>query len=926
MMPERWRQLEEIYHAASEKAAEDRRAYLDTACGGDGELRREVESLLARDREAEGFLESRMPEQPTVTMMLGAQIGPYRILTVLGKGGMGEVYRAHDSKLGRDVALKVLPKNFAQDAERLARFRREARTLASLNHPNIATIYGLEESGEETCLVLELVDGETLRGPLPVAKVLEYARQIVEGLEAAHRKGIVHRDLKPANIKVTPEGRVKILDFGLAKAVWGSDEKPLPDSKTATQYETVAGRIVGTPGYMSPEQARGQEIDQRTDIWAFGCLLYELLTGKRVFCGETLEDTISAVLEREPDWNAVPAKTPAKVRDLLRRCLEKDARRRLPKIEDARRAIEELQRRTRRWPLAIAAAVVLLVVGAFAWMRSSGGPADLSRWMQITRLPDSVTQPALSADGKMLAFLRGTNTFIGESELYVKLLPDGDPVQITHDKTRKMSPVFSPDGSRIAYTVLGPNSTWDTWTVPAFGGTPALWLPNAAALTWTGQQHILFSEIKTGQHMAIISALENRAGSRDVYVPPHEFGMAHRSYLSPDGRWVLIVEMNEVSYWLPCRLAPYEGSSPGKPVGPQGLCTSAAWSPDGKWMYFSAAAAVDEYHIWRQRFPDGKPEQITSGPTQEEGIAVSPDGQSLITAVALRQRPVWFHDRSGDHQISLQGYGSSPRLDMQNRKLYYRVNHGVATRQSGELWVSDLDSGRNEPVLPGFVVSNFDISDDGRLVAAVRDARGKARLWVAPVDRTSPPRQIPGVESSWVLAGQPGELFYLASEGGKEFLYRILDDGSGPRKVTSEAIMELHSISPDRQWVVGYRPSDAGAGAVEFAFSTGGQPSIALCSQPCMVHWSSDGGFLFFSIPEGWLNLLAGGRTYILPTAPGSDFPELPPGGFKSEAEIAAVPGVRVIDAADIGPGPSADVYAFSREVVQRNLYRIPLR
>jgi serine/threonine protein kinase len=298
MDPERWRQIEELFHAALERTPEVRPVFLDGACRGDVDLRREVESLLAREPQAGSFLEAPALEDLAPSpILVGRQVGPYRILSPLGAGGMGEVYRAHDIKLGRDVALKTLPSEFARDPDRLARFRREARALATLNHPNIAAIYGLEESTHADCLVLELVEGETLAerirrtGPLPLAQALDYARQIAEALEAAHCRGIIHRDLKPANVKVTPEGRVKVLDFGLAKAVWGIEEgQALTKLATATFSGTLAGHIVGTPGYMSPEQACAREVDQRTDIWAYGCLLFEMLSGKQAFNGETLAD------------------------------------------------------------------------------------------------------------------------------------------------------------------------------------------------------------------------------------------------------------------------------------------------------------------------------------------------------------------------------------------------------------------------------------------------------------------------------------------------------------------------------------------------------------------------------------------------------------------------------------------------------------
>ena len=322
MENERWLRVEELFHAVLERAPEARQAFLDGACGEDTGLRRQVEILVSTDENGGSLLEEPVLADATATpevrgWLLGRQFGPYRIVSTLGAGGMGEVCRAHDSKLGRDVAIKTLPHEFARDPERLAGFRREARTLASLNHPNIAAIYGLEESGEVDCLVLELVEGDTLCGPLPIARALDYAHQVAEGLEAAHDKGIIHRDLKPTNVKVTPQGKVKVLDFGLAKAIWGAERNSDQlETATVTGVETMAGHIVGTPGYMSPEQARGGEVDQRADIWAFGCLLFELLAGKRAFAGGAATATIAAVLEREPDWQALPAKTPAKVREI----------------------------------------------------------------------------------------------------------------------------------------------------------------------------------------------------------------------------------------------------------------------------------------------------------------------------------------------------------------------------------------------------------------------------------------------------------------------------------------------------------------------------------------------------------------------------------------------------------------------------------
>ena len=284
-----------------------------------------------------------------MTLIPGSKVGPYEIVAPLGAGGMGEVYRARDTRLGRDVAIKALPEAFAMDPERLARFEREARLLASLSHPNVAGIHGLEQVDASRYLVLELVQGETLesrltRGALAPAEAIDICRQIAAGVEAAHEAGVVHRDLKPANVMLKSDGTAKVLDFGLAKggaALAASSSDPsLSASPTMTYAGTMMGMILGTAAYMSPEQARGKSVDRRTDIWSFGCVLYECLTGKRAYEGETVSDMVAKILEREPDWAALPATTRPRVRELLRRCLAKDLKQRLQAIGEARIALE----------------------------------------------------------------------------------------------------------------------------------------------------------------------------------------------------------------------------------------------------------------------------------------------------------------------------------------------------------------------------------------------------------------------------------------------------------------------------------------------------------------------------------------------------------------------------------------------------------
>jgi eukaryotic-like serine/threonine-protein kinase len=392
--PERWQQIERLYHSALELDSSQRRAYLQQACAGDEVLREEVESLVAHgqttdallDHSALGEMAAEILAKQDGRSLVGTKLGSYQVLTLLGVGGMGEVYQAHDNKLRRDVAIKVLPAAFMNDADRLARFEREARMLAALNHPNIAAIYGLEQSDGVHYLVMELVPGQTLAervsaGPLAMKEALALAGQIAEALEAAHEKGVIHRDLKPSNVKVTPGGRVKVLDFGLAKALTEGDEQNLSQALTLTALSSEQGRILGTPAYMSPEQARGQRVDEQTDIWAFGCVLYELLTTKCAFRGATLQDTLAAVLEREPDWQALPPSTPEKIRNLLRRCLQKDPQRRLQDLGDARIEIEEAPAaqpqprwRSRAAPWIAAAFVILLT--AAGWLNRFAARGD----------------------------------------------------------------------------------------------------------------------------------------------------------------------------------------------------------------------------------------------------------------------------------------------------------------------------------------------------------------------------------------------------------------------------------------------------------------------------------------------------------------------------------------------------------------------
>jgi Tol biopolymer transport system component/tRNA A-37 threonylcarbamoyl transferase component Bud32 len=870
--------------------------------------------------------------------VIGKSVSHYRIVEKLGSGGMGVVYKAEDTRLDRSVALKFLPDSFADDRTALGRFQREARAVSALNHPGICTIFDIGEFEGRPFIALELLEGATLQRriagrPLPIGDTLEWAVQIAGALVAAHSKGIFHRDIKPSNLFITTSGQAKVLDFGLAKLGSGQPaaSTEAPTASLLEEALTSPGSAVGTVAYMSPEQARGQEVDARTDLYSFGVVLYEMVTGMAPFRGSTTAVIFDAILNRTP---AAPARlnpdVPAELERIILKALEKDREVRYQAAPDLLADLKRLRREiesghttatvtvaaaaSRRpvWIYVVAGVAVLaaMVAAGLMLVRSGRQPAGPLQWQQITTFTDSATSPALSADGRMLTFLRGPETFVTSGQVYVKMMPDGQPVRLTNDTLPKMSPVFSPDGSRIAYTV-----PWDTWVVPVLSGEPKFMLKNASGLIWTGPRDVLSVEVRAGWHMVLVASTEDRAQSRDVYVPPdHAGGMAHRSYLSPDRRQVLLAEMDRTG-WLPCRVTPFEGGSLGQQVGPApSRCTDAAWSPDGQWMYFSADTGGG-FHLWRQRAGSGPPEQLTFGPTEEEGIAMAPDGRWLITSAGTRQSTIHVHDAGRGRQLTSEGYATEPAFSSGGTKLYYLA--AAARYAPKQLWVADLESGRTEGLLPGVEMSSYAISTDGKLAVYWTPQTG---IRLAALDRAFPPRQLAPGGHRHLKIGSSGDVFFCDKDGAATYLYRMKQDGSERRKAISEPIVDLVAVSPGEQWAL---VTQQVPGSVSLrAYPLRGGPPVTVCNR-CRASWAPDGKSIWFHVVAGLMGEEA--ATIVVPLRGGAMLPPLPPAGIQSRDDLMAIPGARLIPERIAVPGPFPGTYAYSRTTAQRNLYRIPL-
>ena len=846
MTSERLQQVARVFDAALACEGDAARAqFLQQACAGDEALRREVEALLDQPTSAEGFFERpalevaaqlasvdavRPGSRPE--LMIGTMLGAYKIAAHLGTGGMGQVYRARDTTLGRDVAVKILPAAFTSDPERQARFAREARVLATLNHPNIGAIYGVEATEGLRGIVLELVEGETLadriaRGRLSVRDALTIARQVVEALDAAHEKGIIHRDLKPANVKVTPQGVVKVLDFGLAKIEEGrAGAEQLSNSPTIPGGRTHEGALLGTAAYMSPEQARGLAVDKRTDIWAFGCVLYEMLTGHLAFAGETLSDTIVAILEREPDWTMLPTGTPSAVCRLMQRCLEKDPRRRLRDIGDARHSIEDVatgepdvRAATSPYPRRLAwllGGVALASASVASWLLWGATIEAPSRNVQLQRLTDLVgieESPAISPDGKAVAFVARAGS---KRQIWQRLLAGRAPLQVTRDDTDHEQPRWVPDSSALIYYVPSatPGEHGAIWEVGALGGEPRR-IASALSggdISHDGRRIALFRFEKTQIALVVV----NRDGSGTDQLrplPPLSSYMYPR--WSPDDRWIAFQRENlGVGFDWRVLVVPATLDGEARELARSASLEGLSWLPSGAGVVYSSSSGSTVLY-----------------PPTFNLRSVERDG--------TEDRQLTFGDQSyAEPDVHMSGMLAASRTRMQSDIWKFPVSGTPAENTRRAIPITHQTGQAQTP----------SISPDESEVVYLSDAGGHGNLWIARTDGSGV-RQITFERNPTTSVGVPmwspagDHIVFILTRPGGTGLSLVNRDGSGNRQLVPSGYSAAWSV--DGQWVYYSRNTDDTL-CIEKIGIQGGRPISIRCDNANSSVPTADGSVLYF--------------------------------------------------------------------------------
>ena len=872
---------------------------------------------------------------PPIPMRLraGTCLGPYEIVAAIGAGGMGEVYRARDARLGRDVAVKVLSTPSVADPERLARFEREARTLAALNHPGIGAIYGLEHVSLGTdrpvpALILELVEGETLaarirRGPIPPVAALGIARQVADALDVAHERGIVHRDLKPANIKITPDDVVKVLDFGLAKALaGGADDVSGSDpanSPTIASPATQAGIILGTAAYMSPEQARGKAVDTRADIWAFGCVLYEMLTGKTAFAGESVSDTIVAILQREPDLSVVPASTPGSVRRLLRRCLQKDVKRRLRDIADARMEIDDALaepagaeaaalpvtggQSRRAWRLALPMLAVGLAagvgVGLFVGQRRQppGAPA-FDRMVRLVASAAHEFGPVISPDGKWVAYLSNAR---GPADVWVKFIAGGDPVNLTAstDVVVQSSDhigglAVSPDGAQIAFQAQAPLQLGATWVIPApLGGAPRRALPTGhSGLQWSPDGRRI-AYVKTGGWLGDALIIADADGQNEVEVVKRQ-GARHAHWIrwDPAGRFLYFTYGFQSLNIEPTEI--FRVPVSGGPIEPVvSTARRAAFpfpGPDQRGLFYAANPDSVELGLWWRDLVSGRDYRLTTGVGEYTSPSVSSDGRRVVgTVLQVRQsleRLAVAFDRPVKLEPLTDGFSGDidPSFSPDGAHLVFsssRTGHRT-------LWTARSDLTQAAPLTSGMAIDERPAySPDGTQVAFVSDRGGRRGIWLVSAEAGNP-RLIAAADAvntiSWSADGR--RLVFSASVGNAPGLMALDVATGATARVPTPGPATAPAWSPREDVIAYVEPRGGTAGAFvkfvrpdgQLAYDHGSLLEVVQVANGFLA-WSPDGNRLaVVALPGAF-----GGSVWIIEpasTAPPRKLLDLPGGVF----------------------------------------------
>jgi serine/threonine protein kinase len=893
MEPDRRNRISDLYHAALARAPEERRAFLTDACDGDGALRQEVESLLQFEPASVRFLET--PAAGVVAArgsMLNQQIGPYLIVAPLGAGGMGEVYRARDSKLGRDVALKILPSDFTSDEERRARFAREARLLATLNHPHIGAIYGLEESNGLTALVLELVEGPTLadrleRGPLKLAEALTIARQVAEALDAAHEKGIVHRDLKPANIVLqgapgsASDLRAKVLDFGLAKALTGAGPGDATIGSDESLSGTAEGRILGTPAYMSPEQARGQAVDKRTDIWAFGCVLFEMLSGRRPFEGATVTDTLACILEHEPDWAALPAETATSIRTMLERCLRKDPRRRLHDIADALIEVDDWSTHASsgsldvpgRWgkigrtalPWVLAAATV----AAAGWVtvrNRSAAPLSTPELVETAiNAPDNSRfarlQIAISPDGRHIAFVATSK--IGSS-LWVRSMNTFEPREIP-DTRGARSPFWSPDSRTIGYfqerslkTV--PLSGGASFTVYATGPLPTNHSNSGG--TWSRDGIIVFGPLEDGG----LYGVSAKGGTPTRVTVPRSTARGDRwPWFLDDGQHFLYLA-GDTTFEL--RVGSLTSPGAAEIVGPfESHATYAAGH-----LFF-----VRGGNLMAQRFdPDNRKflgDPIDLGrrtgiePHDQHGMfSVSAAGPLVYRAAARTPSQLTWIDRDGSPRGTVGDVGVYFNLDLSpdERRLAVSRMTEQGARSEFDIWTIELSTGNATRLTDDYPAWQFDPTwspDGSRLAFNENPIPTERRFGLSMISSDGRGETAPLVPSETGTRNgvngpdwSPADIiiYDVGDDSGANLWTVAMSGDRKPRLFLDTKYRETNgTVAPDGRWIA-HQSDASGRHEVYVRPFPARDPGERISREGGMFPaWRRDGRELFFLAPDG---------------------------------------------------------------------------